>query len=197
MPCYKKYIRGTGNIIYPVPEEKMILGDIPENIGPVSKDLNIPEIKTRFTKGRKFYGKVNNSADIYDFLKKILGRSIETQEFFIVVFLDRANNILGYYKQSMGGTAGTIIDQKLILGTALKALAHGIILSHNHPSGSTRPSDADRSITQKLKESARSMDISVLDHLIITKRNGYYSFADEGIMGIPKSKKLTFDNVIG
>ena len=82
---------------------------------------------------------------------------------------------------SSGGISGTIVDIRLILGVALKCLASGIILAHTHPSGELTPSRVDRELTQKLKEAAKLMDISLLEHLIITNE-GYFSFADEGLV---------------
>ena len=73
------------------------------------------------------------------------------------------------------------IDKKLILATALKCGANGIILSHNHPSGSLQPSNEDTNITQKLKEACKILDLDLLDHIIYTT-NGYYSYADNGLM---------------
>ena len=83
---------------------------------------------------------------------------------------------------SIGGVAGTIVDTKLIFSAALQCLASGIVLMHNHPSGNTKPSQADIRITKKIKEAAKHLDITILDHVIITPEKNYYSFADEGIL---------------
>ena len=107
--------------------------------------------------------------------------TIELQEEFKVLLLNRANIVLGIYPLSKGGVAGTVVDVKLIFGVALKCNASGMILCHNHPSGNLKPSQADLDITKKLKQSCDLLDISFLDHLIITKDN-YFSFADEGLI---------------
>ena len=98
-----------------------------------------------------------------------------------MLFLNRGNRVLGGYKISSGGITGTVVDIRIILAIALKCLASGIILAHTHPSGELTPSRTDKELTQKLKEAAKLMDISLLDHLIITE-NAHYSFADEGIL---------------
>ncbi|HNE44520.1 MAG TPA: JAB domain-containing protein, partial [Chitinophagales bacterium] len=93
----------------------------------------------------------------------------------------KANRIISKEKVSSGGVAGTVVDVKIILRLALQKLASGIILAHNHPSGNLQPSDADISVTKKLRDAAKLMEIAVLDHLIIGDRD-YYSFADNGIL---------------
>jgi DNA repair protein RadC len=89
--------------------------------------------------------------------------------------------VIGSYQLSKGGITGTIADVRLILSVALKTLASGLILAHNHPSGNLKPSEADVSLTNKIKEAAKLMDIQVLDHIILSDC-GYFSFADEKIL---------------
>lgn len=109
--------------------------------------------------------------------------TIALQEYFIVAYLNRGNRLLGVYQMSRGGITGTIADPRLILGAALKIAASGIILSHNHPSGTLKPSSADIELTTRLRDGAKLMDLSVLDHLIVTPTAGEYcSFADEGLL---------------
>lgn len=100
-------------------------------------------------------------------------------EEFYVIYLNRGNLVLQKKQLSIGGTAGTIADGKLIFKQALELNASGIILAHNHPSGRTTPSEQDRKLTKQLKEFGKLIEIEVLDHLIIG-HNTYYSFADEG-----------------
>jgi DNA repair protein RadC len=106
---------------------------------------------------------------------------IELLEEFKVMFLSRANRVMQMLPVSSGGITGTVADPRIILGAALKIGAVSMILAHNHPSGSLRPSSADEEITEKLKQAARYFDIKVLDHIIMSA-DGYYSFADEGMM---------------
>jgi len=105
--------------------------------------------------------------------------TIELTEHFKVVLLNVRNRVLGIYHVSGGGTRGTMADPKLIFAAALKGNASRIILSHNHPSGGTKPSQQDLLLTQRIKEAGRLLDIEVTDHIIVTK-DGYYSMADNG-----------------
>ena len=105
--------------------------------------------------------------------------TIELQEEFKVLLLNRANVVLGVYPLSKGGVAGTIVDVKLIFAVALKCNASGMILCHNHPSGNLKPSKQDIEITKKIKQCSELFEISLLDHLIISNF-GYYSFSEEG-----------------
>ncbi len=98
-----------------------------------------------------------------------------------VVYLNRANKIKHYEIISEGGITGTIADPRIILKKALENDAVSIILCHNHPSGSTKPSRADQELTKKISEAASYLDIKVLDHIIVSEE-GYYSFADEGLL---------------
>lgn len=107
---------------------------------------------------------------------------IALQEMFVVAYLNRSNRVIGVYEVSAGGITGTVADVRLILGTALKVAATSIILSHNHPSGNLMPSKPDIDLTQKIKEASRFLDISVIDHLILTYENKFYSMSDEGIL---------------
>ena len=107
--------------------------------------------------------------------------NLNIKEEAVVLFLNRGNRVMGGYKVSSGGITGTIVDIRIILAIALKCLASGIILAHTHPSGEINPSSVDKELTQKLKEAAKLMDISLLDHLVITS-DTYYSFANEGLL---------------
>lgn len=109
------------------------------------------------------------------------GNKIEFIEQFKILLLNTANKVLGIFEVSTGGVAGTVADPKLIFMAALGANASAIILSHNHPSGNLQPSQQDLSLTKKIAEGGKILDIRVLDHLIITTE-GYYSFADEGVL---------------
>jgi DNA repair protein RadC len=126
--------------------------------------------------------KLSTSMDCYNYFLGIFDKdSINIKEESVALFLNRANRILGCYRISSGGIRGTVVDIRIVLGIALKCLACGIILAHNHPSGELNPSHQDLEMTKRLKEAAKLMEISLLDHLIITY-DKYYSFADEGIL---------------
>jgi DNA repair protein RadC len=122
---------------------------------------------------------VQSSKDIAQYLKAILKDF--TYEVFAVLFLNRANKINHFEIISRGGITGTVADPRIILKKALDEDATSIVLSHNHPSGSLKPSRADEELTQKIKEAAKYFDIKVIDHIIVSEE-GYYSFADDGIL---------------
>jgi len=122
---------------------------------------------------------ITSSKDIATYLQALF--QYKKHELFVVVFLNRANKILHREIISEGGITGTIADPRIILKKALEQNATSIILSHNHPSGSLKPSKQDEILTQKIKEAANFLDIIVMDHIIVSDE-GYYSFADEGIL---------------
>lgn len=124
--------------------------------------------------------KVNSSSTAYDiFMEAWDMNKIELVEQFSILLLDRSNSCIGISNVSQGGISACVVDPKVVFATALKARASSIILAHNHPSGNVNPSQADTMITKSLVAGGRILDLSVLDHLIVTPRN-YYSFADEG-----------------
>ena len=156
---------------------------------------DIPEVKVRFNRSarKKFLGRIARSGDVADFIRKIYKRGeIELQEQFIVLYLNQSNEIVGYYRHAKGGINSTIADVRIILSTALKSNCVSIIIAHNHPSGNLKPSDADRHLTKKIKDAGLLMDITVLDHIIITK-DSFYSFSDEGLLGLNGAE--TIDNI--
>lgn len=132
----------------------------------------------RNASGRKKQ-KVTKSADIAEFLRASLEH--RQKEVFVVVFLNRGNTIIHQELISEGGLTGTVADPRVILKKALEHNATAIILCHNHPSGNLRPSHADELITQKIKQAASLLDILLMDHIIVGNE-GYFSFADEGML---------------
>jgi DNA repair protein RadC len=123
--------------------------------------------------------KITCSADAYDAIRPHL-LDLSHEQFWILL-LNRANEVIRPIQISVGGVAGTVADPKLIFKAAIEHLASAIILVHNHPSGNLTPSQADKDLTKKVTESGRLLDTPVLDHLIFGD-NGYYSFADNGMM---------------
>lgn len=122
---------------------------------------------------------VLSSRDIADFLKAQF--QYKKHEVFAVVFLNRANKVNHYEIISEGGISGTVADPRIILKKALEHDATSVVLCHNHPSGSLRPSRQDEELTYKIREAAKYFDIKVLDHIIVSDE-GFYSFADEGLL---------------
>ncbi len=123
--------------------------------------------------------KISSSRDAFGIFQPLLG-DLPHEEFWILL-LNRSNGVIDKICISKGGITGTVIDTRLILRQALDRLTSGIILCHNHPSGSLEPSDADKKITEKIKKATQYMDISLIDHLIIGENN-YFSFADRGLL---------------
>jgi DNA repair protein RadC len=125
--------------------------------------------------------KIAGSRDAFDVLKRIWSPHIDRVEEFVILVLNRANRVLGYARISSGGISGTVADPKVIFQIALKSNGSSLILCHNHPSLNLQPSEADIHLTRKLKEAGLMLDLPVLDHLIVSSE-GYYSFADEGLL---------------
>ncbi len=125
--------------------------------------------------------KIGGSKDVVDFFRPLLADL--THEEFWVMFLNRGNKIIDTFMVSQGGISGTVIDVRLILKKAIEKLASSLILCHNHPSGTIQASNADISITKKIIDAAKIMDITVLDHIIITQ-NSFLSFADNGMLNL-------------
>ena len=126
--------------------------------------------------------KFTGSRDVRDYCKQIWPDDIGVIESFYVLFCNRVNNVVKYCQISRGGIAGTVVDPRLILKYAIDCLASSVFLVHNHPSGNTKPSNADRAITKKIKDALKMVDIEVLDHVIITEGEDYFSFSDEGLL---------------
>ncbi len=123
--------------------------------------------------------KITSSNSVFELMQPIIGE-LPHEEFWIV-YLNNSNKVLQKSQLSKGGITGTLVDVRLVLKNALQLGAVGLILTHNHPSGTLKPSQADQQITQKLKKAGESLDIKVLDHVIITEK-AYFSFADESLL---------------
>lgn len=137
-------------------------------LGARRKAANIPD---RF--------KVKSSASVFHLLQPVIG-TLAHEEFWIV-YLNNANKIIESVQLSKGGITGTLVDIRLILKKALELSATALIVAHNHPSGTLIPSHSDKQLTSKLKTACQSLDIMILDHLIITEKT-YFSFADEQLL---------------
>jgi DNA repair protein RadC len=123
--------------------------------------------------------KITSSKMIFEIMQPIIGE-LPHEEFWII-YVNNSNNIISKSQLSKGGITATLVDVRLIFKNALEIGATGIVLCHNHPSGNLKASEADIKITKKIKLAAESLDITILDHLIITE-HGYFSFTDEGIL---------------
>ncbi len=126
---------------------------------------------------------IKSSADAGKLLFETWDKNtIEVQESFKVLLLNNSNKIKGIYQLSTGGITGTLVDIRILFAVILKSLSVAVILSHSHPSGKLMPSEADKQLTQKIKNAAAFFDVKVLDHLIIVPNGEYYSFADNDIL---------------
>jgi DNA repair protein RadC len=126
---------------------------------------------------------IRTSQDLYHYALSVIDKNtLALNENFYVIFLNRSNHVSGYFHASMGGITGTVVDVRNIMQAALLHNSTVMILLHNHPSGNLTPSQADLDITRKVKEAGKLFDIQVVDHLIITPYETYYSFADNGVL---------------
>ena len=126
--------------------------------------------------------KILKIEDSFALLRQVWNpEKIEMVEEFKVLLLNRANRVLGVFQASLGGISGTIVDPCIILAAAVKANASSMILAHNHPSGSLKPSRQDEEVTRKIIGAAHFLNIKVHDHVIITAED-FFSFAKEGLL---------------
>ena len=143
-------------------------------------DYTVGEVELSYKPKFKNLHKIVCSEDAYRYLLPTYKEgTICYKEYFKVLFLNQANQVLGYTLISEGGITETSVDVRVILQAALLTNSVALVLAHNHPSGNSRPSRQDMEITKQVKEAARLMRITVIDHLILTDA-GYYSFSDEG-----------------
>ena len=127
---------------------------------------------------------INNSNTTARLIREIYEQTsseIELKEYFFIILLNRANEVIGYHKLSEGGICATLVDIRIAFATALKSLAVGMIMVHNHPSGNLKPSEQDLKLTRDFKAAGELLDVKVFDHIILTS-DSYYSFIDEGKM---------------
>lgn len=128
---------------------------------------------------QKKLDKINTSRSVFEIMNPLLGHL--SHEEFWVLFLNNSNKILAKTHLSKGGMTSTIVDVRIVMKQALEHSATAIVLVHNHPSGVPNPSESDTLLTEKFKSAAESLDIRVLDHIIVTEKN-YFSFADESLL---------------
>jgi len=169
--------------------DKSSYADLETQLDELDAQFKIREIEVTFNNEAYFFGQVTSSKDVFDFLKERILKGIEIQEHFIAIYLNQANKIIGYYHHSTGTINATMVDVEIVAAVALKTLAKSVIISHNHPSGNLKPSEADRQLTRRIKEALKLFDISLLDHIIVTNQ-GYYSFAEssESSLGAASTK---------
>ena len=144
--------------------------------------MKVSEIQVLYTNRNKRKVKITSSKTAYDLALSHWNLNIiEFQEEVKMILLNRANVVLGIHELSKGGVSGSIVDIKIVSSVALKCHSTSLVLIHNHPSRNLKPSQADITITKKLKKACKYVDLTLLDHLIISK-DGFYSFNDEGML---------------
>lgn len=146
------------------------------------KKYKFPKIsvKVSVTKGDKVT--ITSPEIAVDVMRSIFNAdTISWTEEVIMVCLNRANDVIGYYKISSGGMTSSLIDPRVVMTVALQNAACSILLAHNHPSGNLKPSQSDIAITEKLKNACALLDVKLIDHLIVTS-DGHYSFSDNGYL---------------
>ena len=139
----------------------------------------ISEYPLKYTKSEIQKTKITTSEGASNVIRKFYFDDINIYESFFILLLNRANNTTGFAKISQGGTAGTVVDIKIIAKYAVESLSSAVIICHNHPSGDKQPSDADLNITRRIKDALLLLDVKLFDHIIITE-NDFHSFADNG-----------------
>ena len=135
--------------------------------------------KRRHFEDKEVLPKITCSKDVFSLMRGVIG-DLAHEEFW-VLYVNNSNKVLAKHQLSKGGLTATLVDVRLLFKKALELYSVGIILCHNHPSGKLNPSKSDIQLTQKIKEAGSTLDIKILDHLIITEK-AYFSFADEGIL---------------
>ena len=138
----------------------------------------VPQIRVQYNKSKLYLGKVTTAKEVADFIRKTYGKGqIELQEAYVILYLNAANEIIGYYKHTIGGITQSILDPRIVFSVAVTSLSTSIIISHNHPSGKVTPSPEDEQLTKQIQQAGMLLKIRLLDHVIVTK-NDYYSFND-------------------
>lgn len=139
------------------------------------------EIELKFKNKVFVQTHIKSSIQSYDVIKKFYHEDIELYESVFLLLLNNANKTICYAKISQGGVKETVVDVKIIGKFIVDSLATGCIVAHNHPSGNRTPSEEDKRLTMKINDVCRLLDCRLVDHLILSA-DGYYSFADEGIL---------------
>lgn len=144
----------------------------------------LPEISLKFKTGEQKNFQIKTSKDVFEVAKTLLNLdTVELVEEFLVIYVNKVNRSLGWIRNSTGGITGTVVDLRLIFIPAILSGAAGLICIHNHPSCNLKPSQQDIDLTKRIKESAKILDMVLMDHLIISgDLEQFYSFADEGML---------------
>ena len=146
---------------------------------------NLGEVTVRYKYSSSIENrpKITGTKDAYRICKLLIDTDkIGIQEQFVFILLNNSNVVIGSCNAFTGGLTGTVVDIKIIVAAALKVMANGVVLCHNHPSGNTTPSAQDITLTKKIKSALELMDIKLIDHIIITPFDTFTSFTEEGLL---------------
>lgn len=157
--------------------------NVQEELDKIGACYKFRELNLTFADQKEFYGSIRSELDVAEFFRKEIKDTIEIQEHFLVLFLNKANTIIGYYHHSIGSSRSTTVDIQLIVAMTLKVIAESVIVCHNHPSGRLLPSDNDITVTKELQQVLKSVGVTLIDHLIISKY-GSYSFLHANQLGL-------------
>ncbi len=141
----------------------------------------VGELTVTYKRTKEFIFTVKSSMSASEYLRGHFEKCMDNHEEFKILHLNNGNKVVNVHHVSKGGETGTCVDVKLAVREALQICTKAVILCHNHPSGTLKPSTADKTLTQKMKIAFGYFDIKVLDHIIIT-RETYLSMADEGLL---------------
>ncbi|WP_326981660.1 JAB domain-containing protein [Chryseobacterium sp. MYb264] len=148
----------------------------------MNTETTVSEIQVTYQPNKMSQTKLTTSSHVVEVIRTFWDNGIiEMQEEVKILFVNSSNTVIGFYSLSKGGITNSLVDIRLILSVALKCLATGLILVHNHPGGNLNPSSADLAIIKKLNTACKLLDIALLDSIIITKES-YTSFNDEGLL---------------
>jgi DNA repair protein RadC len=149
----------------------------------IEKVFQVAEVKVQYIPKKKLGPKIKTANEAVDILKNFYDlNSINLQEEFLILYLNRGHRLIGVYKISKGSINSTLVDVRLVMSVGLKLACSSIILSHNHPSGNIKPSIGDIKITRKLYNAGALLDINIIDHVIVSPDFGYYSFSENNVM---------------
>lgn len=153
----------------------------------MKKSEFVAEIQLKYVASdisKREFSKIRSSCDAHKFLRIHYNPdTIMLYESFVVLYLNRSSNIIGYQLHSIGGIASTLVEVQLIVATALICACKNVIISHNHPSGSMKPSTEDIRLTTQVEQALKFFNITLLDHLILSPEPDVYcSFTDEGYL---------------
>jgi DNA repair protein RadC len=178
----RQVLKGSGNTLQELGRKNVRELSKHNGIGPVKAISIVAALELGRRRKRTeltVKSHISGSRDVFKLFQPLIA-DLSHEEFWVLI-LNRSNKVIDNIRISQGGISGTVIDVRLILKNALDRLGSGLILCHNHPSGNLKPSEADIKITNKIAEASRTMDIVLLDHIIVAD-NSYFSFSDEGII---------------